>query len=72
MKRNLSRRVEVGFPIFDKRLQRKFQKMIDIQWNDNVKSRIIDKDQLNKYFKDKKVKKIRSQYEIYNFIKRLN
>lgn len=72
MKRNLSRRVEVGFPILDKKLQAQFQKMIDLQWNDNVKSRIIDKDQLNKYFKDKKVKKIRSQYEIYSYIKSLN
>ena len=72
MKRNLSRRVEVGFPILDKRLQEQFQKMIDLQWNDNVKARIIDKDQLNKYVDDKKDKKIRSQYEIYDFIRSLN
>jgi polyphosphate kinase len=69
MKRNLSRRVEVCFPILDKRLQTQFQKMIDIQWNDNVKARIIDKDQLNKYVKLNQDKKVRSQYEIYNYIK---
>jgi len=72
MKRNLSRRVEVGFPILDKRLQRQFQKMINLQWNDNVKARIIDKDQLNNYVEDKKNKKIRSQDEIYSYIKSLN
>jgi polyphosphate kinase len=72
MKRNLSRRVEVCFPINDKRLKTQFQKMIDLQWNDNVKARIIDKDQLNKYIEDKKAKKIRSQYEIYDFIRSLN
>ncbi len=31
--------------------------MIDLQWNDNVKARIIDKDQLNKYVEVKKDKK---------------
>ncbi|MEE9449557.1 MAG: polyphosphate kinase 1 [Ignavibacteriaceae bacterium] len=72
MKRNLSRRVEVCFPINDKRLQTQFQKMIDLQWNDNVKARIIDKEQLNKYVEDKKDEKIRSQYEIYDFIRSLN
>jgi polyphosphate kinase len=72
MKRNLSRRVEVGFPILDKKLQTKFQKMIDLQWNDNVKARIIDKDQLNKYVEFNQHKKVRSQYEIYNYIKSLN
>jgi len=72
MKRNLSRRVEVCFPINDKRLQTQFQKMIELQWKDNVKARVIDKDQLNKYIEDKKDKKIRSQYEIYEFVKSLN
>ncbi|RLC49115.1 MAG: polyphosphate kinase 1 [Candidatus Cloacimonadota bacterium] len=72
MKRNLSRRVEVCFPINDERLQTQFQKMIDLQWNDNVKARIVDKDQLNKYFEDKKDKKTRSQYKIYDFIRSLN
>jgi polyphosphate kinase len=46
--------------------------MIDLQWNDNVKARIIDKEQLNKYVEDKKDEKIRSQYEIYDFIRSLN
>ncbi|NNG26126.1 MAG: polyphosphate kinase 1, partial [Ignavibacteriaceae bacterium] len=72
MKRNLSRRVEVCFPINDKRLQTQFQNMIDLQWKDNVKARVIDKDQLNKYIEDKKDKKIRSQYEIYELVKSLN
>jgi len=72
MKRNLSRRVEVGFPILDKKLQTKLQKMINLQWNDNVKSRIIDKDQLNKYVDLNQHKKVRSQYEIYSYIKSLN
>jgi polyphosphate kinase len=69
MKRNLSRRVEVAFPVYDKEVQKQLQKMIDIQWNDNVKARIIDKDQRNDYKKAENEQKIRSQYEIYNFLK---
>jgi len=69
MKRNLSRRVEVAFPIYEKEVQKQLQKMIDIQWNDNIKARIIDKDQRNDYKEDENEQKIRSQYEIYNLLK---
>ncbi|MCW8817357.1 MAG: polyphosphate kinase 1, partial [Ignavibacteriaceae bacterium] len=69
MKRNLSRRVEVAFPIHEKEVQQQLQKMIDIQWNDNIKARIIDKDQRNNYKEDENEQKIRSQYEIYNLLK---
>jgi polyphosphate kinase len=68
MKRNLSRRIEVCFPIYDKQIQSFLQKMIDIQWNDNVKARIIDSKQINLYKQDGKEEKTRSQYDIYNFI----
>ncbi|MCW9094740.1 MAG: polyphosphate kinase 1, partial [Ignavibacteriaceae bacterium] len=69
MKRNLSRRVEVAFPIHEKEVQQQLQKMIDIQWDDNIKARIIDKDQRNDYKEDENEQKIRSQYEIYNLLK---
>jgi len=67
MKRNLSRRIEVCFPIYDKQIQSFLQKMIDIQWNDNVKARIIDNNQINLYKQNGK-EEIRSQYDIYNLI----
>ena len=70
MKRNLSRRIEVAFPIYDDKIKVTLQKMIDLQWNDNVKARIVDKDQKNDYLSDDSEKKIRSQYEIYNYLKR--
>ena len=69
MKRNLSRRIEIGFPVYDKQIQTYLQIMIDIQWNDDVKSRIINSRQDNQYRIKDGVKKVRSQYEIYNALK---
>ena len=68
MKRNLSRRIEICFPIYDKQIQSFLQKMIDIQWNDNVKARIIDSKQVNLYKQKGEEGKTRSQYVIYNLI----
>ena len=69
MKRNLSRRIEVAFPIYDDRIKVTLQKMIDLQWNDNAKARIYDIDQKNYYVRDDSEKKIRSQYNIYDLLK---
>jgi polyphosphate kinase len=69
MKRNLSRRVEVAFPIYDKEIQMQFQKVIELQWNDNQKARIIDRNQCNEYRLTAQDTKIRSQYEIYKLMK---
>ena len=69
MKRNLSRRVEVAFPVYDKEIQELIQEIIDLQWNDNQKARIIDQNQTNNYQLSSGKKKIRSQYEIYELIK---
>ncbi|MDH3269190.1 MAG: polyphosphate kinase 1, partial [Ignavibacteria bacterium] len=69
MKRNLSRRIEVAFPIYDDTIKKSLQKMIDLQWNDNLKARMIDKDQKNDYKRNKIENNIRSQYEIYKLLK---
>lgn len=49
MERNFDKRIEVGTPLFDKRIQQEMQMIFDIQWKDNQKARIIDKKQKNKY-----------------------
>ena len=46
--------------------------MIDFQLSDNVKARVIDKEQKNEYLKDESEQKIRSQYEIYKYLQKLN
>lgn len=68
MKRNLSRRVEVCFPVYDKEIQTSLQKMINIQLSDNVKARIIDAKQSNNYRTNDVKVKVRSQYDIYNLL----
>ncbi|HEY3250444.1 MAG TPA: polyphosphate kinase 1, partial [Ignavibacteria bacterium] len=68
MKRNLSRRIEVAFPVYDKSLQKIIKDIISIQLQDNVKARIIDEKQINEYQNGSEVKH-RSQDEIYEYFK---
>ena len=72
MRRNLSRRIEVAFPIYDSKIQKTLRTIYEIQWNDNQKSRIIDQKQINKYRKDDFKEIHRSQVETYEFLKREN
>jgi len=49
MHRNLSRRVEVAFPVFDPKIKNTIRRIIDFQLRDNVKARIIDAGQSNTF-----------------------
>jgi polyphosphate kinase len=70
MVRNLSYRIETAFPIYDPSIQQILRDIIDIQLNDNVKSRTIDQEQLNNYRKSGGDLAIRSQIETYYYFKR--
>lgn len=67
MVRNLDHRVEVLTPILDKKLKKQIIDILEIQWSDNVKARIFDKDQRNKYKRKNKNKMLRSQDVIYDY-----
>lgn len=69
MARNLDHRIEVTCPIYSKEIQQMLQKMMDIQWSDNVKARVLDKDLSNKHRSTSSRKKIRAQYAFYEFLK---
>ena len=69
MKRNLSRRIETAFPVYDKSLQKVIKDILSIQLNDNVKARIIDEKQTNNYRVGNDVVSHRSQEEIYDYFK---
>jgi polyphosphate kinase len=71
MERNLDRRIEVGTPILDADIKKEFDFIFSTQWNDNQKSRIIDKKLRNTYKINTK-ENIRSQYALYNFYEALN
>jgi polyphosphate kinase len=49
MGRNLDRRIEVAFPILDQALRRELLDLLEIQWSDRVKARMIDLRQSNPY-----------------------
>jgi len=69
MTRNLDYRVEVLCPIFDEKAQRIIQDVLDQQWHDNVKARVLDQNQLNHYVDNKKkVARIRSQESIHRYL----
>jgi len=68
MTRNLSRRIEVCFPIYNNEIKKEIREIINIQLKDGTKARIINKSQNNPYRKLKSKKKIRAQYEIYDYL----
>ena len=49
MHRNLDRRVEVAFPLYDPEVRRQVQRAMQLQLRDNVKARLIDRHQGNAY-----------------------
>jgi polyphosphate kinase len=67
MTRNLDFRVEVTCPIHDPKLQKKIQTIIDLQWADNVKARVLDRQQTNPMRK-LKGPNIRSQEAIHRYL----
>ncbi|MBT8295566.1 MAG: polyphosphate kinase 1, partial [Gramella sp.] len=70
MNRNLDRRIEVISPVLDEDIKREFKDILNLQLKDNVKARIQDMEETNTYVKrNKGDKKIRSQYEIYQYLK---
>jgi len=69
MTRNLDFRVEVLCPILDEDAKRMVQDILDQQWHDNVKARVLDAKQTNAYVSSKKTAtKIRSQESIHTYL----
>ncbi len=71
MVRNLYHRVETAFPIYDESIKSQIKDILKLQLQDNVKARIIDKEQHNAYRKDGSDLAIQSQIETYYYFKRL-
>lgn len=71
MTRNLYRRVECAFPVFDENCKAQIREIINIQLRDNTKARVIDHDFDNKYLKLEGAKEVRAQYSTYEYVKGL-
>jgi polyphosphate kinase len=68
MTRNLDRRVEVTFPVYDKDLQRELKSFLDIQWRDNTKARVLDTALTNRY-RPRRGTLVRAQSAFYEYIR---
>ena len=71
MTRNMDNRIEVGCPVYDRELQQRIVDIMELQFNDTLKARVIDTEQTNQYVPRGNRKKVRSQVEIYNYLKQL-
>ncbi|EKO3655697.1 polyphosphate kinase 1 [Vibrio metschnikovii] len=71
MTRNLDHRIEVTTPICSPRLKQRIIDIINLQFTDTVKARVIDKEMSNRYVKRGNRKKIRSQLAIYDYLKQI-
>ncbi len=69
MTRNIEHRIEVTCPVFDESIQKEMKEIFLLQWKDNVKARKLDASLSNEFVKDDK-KEIRSQTEVYNYLKK--
>ncbi len=70
MERNLSYRIETTFPVYDPDLKREIKAVLDLQLNDNVKARIIDRYDQNEYRRTNTDIPVRAQLETYFYFKR--
>jgi polyphosphate kinase len=71
MTRNIEHRIEVTCPVFDKNLKNELKRIFEIEWSDNVKARKLDAALSNKFSKPGK-EIIRSQVEVYNYLKKVH
>ncbi len=69
MVRNLDNRIETACPVYNEKLKQELKNLLNIQLQDNVKSRIVNDKQDNHYKETPGKKRIRSQSELYSFYK---
>jgi polyphosphate kinase len=67
MNRNIYRRIEVCFPVYDPGLKNEIIRIFDLEWQDNTKAVTIDKD-LNNLISKTSNLPIRSQESIYRMM----
>ena len=72
MVRNLDHRVEATCPITDESIKKEIKDILNIQLNDNVKARWLDKDLNNEYIRSEDQISVRSQIETYKYLHQKN
>jgi len=72
MPRNFDTRVETIFPVYEKKLKSQLIEYFDIQWSDNAKARILDRNLSNGYRRVKKGDSVRAQFQIETYLRERN
>ena len=71
MTRNLDHRVEVTFPLLEARHREIVMNILELQWLDNQKARVLDGNQSNTRIANRNSKKdVRSQDAMYRLLKK--
>ena len=71
MTRNLNRRVEVAFPVYDPDVRAELLQVLDLQCSDNAKARIIDEHQRNGFALETEGAVVRSQFDTHRYLREL-
>ncbi|MFT5676492.1 MAG: polyphosphate kinase [Paraglaciecola sp.] len=71
MTRNMDNRIEVGCPVYDEDLKARIIHILEIQFQDTLKARVIDQQQTNKHVRRGNRKKLRSQIQTYDYLLKL-
>lgn len=72
MTRNLDFRVEVSCPIYCEQVKQQILELMEIQWSDRVKARLLRMEKLNHYRPRGGKRKIRSQLATYKYWEKLS
>ena len=67
MNRNLHRRIEVGFPIYDEQAQAELDQLLTLQLTDNTKARLLDEN-LSHSAIERKGRQVRSQSDFHKYL----
>ncbi|MEY4475074.1 MAG: hypothetical protein RL248_841 [Pseudomonadota bacterium] len=71
MTRNIDYRIEVAVSLLDPTLKQRVLDILELQFNDTVKARYIDKELSNRYVPRGNRRKVRAQIAIYDYLKAL-
>ncbi|WP_348666004.1 polyphosphate kinase 1 [Arsenophonus symbiont of Ornithomya chloropus] len=69
MTRNIDFRIEVAVKLVDQQLKQRVLDILDLQFNDTVKARYIDKNLSNTYVPRGNKRKIQAQLAVYDYLK---
>ena len=72
MNRNIYRRIEVCFPVYDGEIRKEMIALLALQWRDNVQAVLLDKDIQNVPVGNEGEESVRSQEAIYRFLSEQN